>query len=304
MRIKRKEKEAVSRRKYKATAENLIIDSVVWILLILILIITAYPFYYIVVASFSEGYDFMRGGVYFFPRKFTLFNYQALLSNEKWIRAFGVSTARTLLGTLLTTVITCLVSFTFSRPDLAFGKFYRFLVVFSMYVSGGIIPYYITLRNLHIVNTFWVYIFPAMLNLYFIMVGINFFSSIPTSLIESAKLDGASDLGAFFRIALPLSTPFIATLALFTAVNQWNAWLDSAYYVNSEGLRTIAYRMMTAINQTRGQQSNAGGDIVATATTMTTQASAMVTSMLPIMCVYPFLQKYFVQGIMIGAVKE
>ena len=135
------------------------------------------------------------------------------------------------------------------------------------------------------------------------MVGINFFAAIPVSLIESAKLDGASEFRVLFSIVRPVSTPFIATLSLFSAVNQWNAWLDSAYYVNGEGLRTIAYRMLTEVNQTLGATST-GGSMVTTSTAMTTQASAMVASMLPIMCVYPFLQKYFVQGIMIGAVKE
>ncbi|HJC22081.1 MAG TPA: carbohydrate ABC transporter permease [Candidatus Eisenbergiella merdavium] len=290
-------------KKYKWSKENVIFDGIVWSLLILIFIVIAYPFYYVVIASFNDGYDFMKGGIYFFPRKFTLYNYVSLLSQEKWIRAFQVSFFRTVLGTCLTVLATCLVSYALSRKELAGGKVYRFLVIFAMYVSGGLIPYYITLRNLQLLNTVWVYIIPSMLNLFFIMVGINFFASIPISLIESAKLDGASEFRIFFSIVRPVSTLFIATLALFSAVNQWSAWLDSAYYVNSESLRTVAYRMLTEINQTLGATST-GGSMVNTSTALTTQASAMVVSMLPIMCVYPFLQKYFVQGIMIGAVKE
>ncbi len=290
-------------RKYKWTKENVIFDAVVWVLLLAVFVLIAYPFYYIILASFNEGYDFMRGGVYLFPRKFTLFNYINLLAQEKWIRAFQISFFRTILGALLTVTATCFVSYVLSREELIFGKIYKFLVIFAMYVSGGLIPYYITLRNLHLLNTVWVYVIPSMLNLFFIMVGINFFASIPVSLIESARLDGASEFTILFRIVRPVSTPFIATLALFSAVNQWNAWLDSAYYVNGEGLRTIAYRMLTEVNQTLGSTST-GGSMVTTSTSMTTQASAMVASMLPIMCVYPFLQKYFVQGIMIGAVKE
>lgn len=138
---------------------------------------------------------------------------------------------------------------------------------------------------------------------FFIIVGINFFAAIPNSLVESAKLDGASEFKIFMRIVRPVSTPFIATLALFSAVNQWNAWLDSTYYVSDESLRTIAYRMLTEINQSVGQAVS-GGTIVTKSTALTTQSSAMVLSMLPIMLVYPFLQKYFVKGIMIGAVKE
>ncbi len=290
-------------KRRKSLREDAAVDAVVWIALILILLITAYPFWYVVVASFSDGYDFMRGGVYFWPRIFTLDNYKNLLGQAIWKKAFVISFARTILGTFLTVCMTCLVSYTLSRRELMFGKVYRFLIVFAMYVSGGLIPYYIVLRNLHLVNTFWVYIIPSMLNLFFIIVGINFFGSIPTALIESAKLDGASELKVLMRIVMPVSTPFIATLALFSAVNQWNSWLDSAYYVNSEDLRTVAYRMLVEINQSTGTTVT-GGTITTKATSLTTQATAMVTSMLPIMCVYPFLQKYFVQGLMVGAVKE
>lgn len=300
---KKKEKEREAVRKYRWTKENVIFDTAVWILLILIFLVIAYPFYYIIVASFNDGYDFMKGGIYFFPRKFTFGNYVYLLSQEKWVNAFKVSFFRTVVGAFLTVMATCLVSYALSRKELMFGKIYKFLVIFAMYVSGGLIPYYITLRNLHLLNTVWVYVIPSMLNLFFIMVGINFFASIPVSLIESARLDGASEFGVFFKIVLPVSTPFVATLTLFAAVHQWNAWLDSAYYVNGESLRTIAYRMMAEINQTLGAATT-GGDVLTTSTALTTQASAMVLSMFPIMCVYPFLQKYFVKGLMVGAVKE
>ncbi|WP_455615189.1 carbohydrate ABC transporter permease [Eisenbergiella sp.] len=289
--------------KKKSTYEDRLIDIFVWFTLSVVLIITAYPFYYIIIASFNDGYDFMRGGIYFFPRKFTISNYTNLLGQNKWIDAFKISFIRTILGTILTVFVTCLVSYSLSRKELVFGKVYRFMVVFSMYVSGGLIPFYIVLKNLHLLNTIWVYIFPSMLNLFFIIVGMNFFASIPHSLIESAKLDGASEFKIFIKIVRPVSTPFIATLALFSAVNQWNAWLDSTYYVSDESLRTIAYRMLTEINQSVGQAVS-GGTIVTKSTALTTQSSAMVLSMLPIMLIYPFLQKYFVQGIMIGAVKE
>ena len=297
-----KKKEVIG-RKDRYTKENVIFDAVIWLMLIVILLIIAYPFYYIMIASFNDGYDFMKGGIYLFPRKFTLQNYVNLLAQEKWINAFEISFLRTILGTLITVSATCLLSYALSRKELILGNIYKFMVIFAMYVSGGLIPYYVNLRNLHLLNTVWVYIIPSMLNLFFILIGINFFESIPVSLIESARLDGASEFTVFFRIIRPVSTPFIATLALFSAVNQWNAWLDSAYYVNQEGLRTIAYRMLSEINQTQGTVVT-GGSIVNTSTALTTQASAMVASMLPIILVYPFLQKYFVQGIMIGAVKE
>ena len=157
-------------------------------------------------------------------------------------------------------------------------------------------------------NTFWVYVVPGMVNAFFVMTGINFFASIPESMIEAAKIDGAREIKILTKIVLPVSKPFLATLALFAAVGQWNSWLDSAYYVRDISLQTLSFKMMTTINQTLASAANAdaAGQIsqANTATSFTVQATAMAVSMVPIMCVYPFLQKYFVQGMMIGAVKE
>ena len=189
-----------------------------------------------------------------------------------------------------------------------FKKAYRFLVVFTMYFSGGLIPYYVLLRGLGLLNTFWVYVIPGMVNAFFVMTGTNFFSSIPESMIEAAKIDGAREIQVLLKVVLPVSKPFLATLSLFAAVGQWNSWLDSAYYVRDINLQTLSYKMMTTINQTLATSANAeaAGQIsqANTATSFTVQATAMAVSMIPIMCVYPFLQKYFVQGMMIGAVKE
>ena len=185
--------------------------------------------------------------------------------------------------------------------------FNRFLVVFYdvffrwidtiLYSSERITFTKYILRVYHSRNDKWI----------FVMTGINFFSSIPESILESARMDGASELRVLSKIVLPVSKPFLATLALFSAVGQWNSWLDSAYYVRDNNLRTLSYKMMTTINQTLATTANtdAAGQMsqANTATTFTVQATAMVVSMLPIMCVYPFLQKYFVQGMMIGAVK-
>ena len=292
----------------KKLTEDKIVDIVVYILLTIIGIITVYPFYYTIICSLNDGMDLMKGGVYLFPRKFTLANYQLFLSDAEWTHAFSVSVAKTIIGTLLCVAFTSMFSYALSRKNLMFKNVYRFLVVFTMYFSGGLIPYYILLKELHLLNTFFVYIIPGMINGFFVMTGINFFSSIPESILESARMDGASELRVLSKIVLPVSKPFLATLALFSAVGQWNSWLDSAYYVRDNNLRTLSYKMMTTINQTLATTANtdAAGQMsqANTATTFTVQATAMVVSMLPIMCVYPFLQKYFVQGMMIGAVNE
>lgn len=294
--------------KKRGLTEDRVVDIVVYILLALIGIVTLYPFYYTVVCSFNDGMDLMKGGVYLWPRKFSMANYQLFLSDSDWTHSFGVSVAKTVVGTVLCTAFTSMFSYALSRQNLMFKKTYRFLVVFTMYFSGGLIPYYILLKELQLLNTFWVYVIPGMLNGFFVMTGINFFGSIPESIIESAKIDGASEFSVLTKIVLPVSKPFLATLALFSAVGQWNSWLDSAYYVRESNLRTMSYMMMTTINQTLSSAANsaAAGQMseANSATTFTVQATAMVISMLPIMCVYPFLQKYFVQGMMIGAVKE
>lgn len=288
--------------------EDKAVNVTVYILLAFIGIVTLYPFYYTIICSFNDGLDLMKGGVYLWPRKFTLSNYELFIGDEGWRHAFFISVARTLVGTVLCVGFTSMFSYALSRNNLMFKKGYRFLVIFTMYFSGGLIPYYVLLRSLGLLNTFWVYVVPGMVNTFFVMTGINFFSSIPESMIEAAKIDGAREIKVLTRIVLPVSKPFLATLALFAAVGQWNSWLDSAYYVRDAGLQTLSFKMMTTINQTlstaasadaAGQMSQAN-----TATSFTVQATAMAVSMIPIMCVYPFLQKFFVQGMMIGAVKE
>ena len=288
--------------------EDKVVNVIVYILLAFIGIVTLYPFYYTIICSFNDGLDLMKGGVYLWPRKFTLSNYELFIGDEGWRHAFFISVARTVVGTVLCTGFTSMFSYALSRNNLMFKKGYRFLVIFTMYFSGGLIPYYVLLRSLGLLNTFWVYVVPGMVNTFFVMTGINFFASIPESMIEAAKIDGAREIKVLTKIVLPVSKPFLATLALFAAVGQWNSWLDSAYYVRDASLQTLSFKMMTTINQTLATAANA--DVAGqmsqanTATAFTVQATAMAVSMIPIMCVYPFLQKYFVQGMMIGAAKE
>lgn len=290
------------------TTEDRVFDFVNHLLLVLIGFVMLYPFYYTVICSFSDGIDLMKGGVYFFPRVFSLASYDLFLSDSAWQNAFIVSVARTVIGTALNVLMTTVFAYGLSRRNLIFRKGYRLMVVITMYFSGGLIPYYILLRNLGLLNTFWVYVIPGMVNTFFTMTGINFMQSIPESIFEAARIDGASELKTFRTIVLPTSLPFLATLALFSAVGHWNSWLDSAYYVRDPQLQTLAYKTMTTLNQALASSTDAAtaGQIsqANTSTNFTVQATAMVISMVPILCVYPFLQKYFVQGMMLGAVKE
>ena len=175
-----------------------------------------------------------------------------------------------------------------------------------MYFSGGLIPYYITLRNVGLLNNFLVYIIPSAFNLFFTLISISFFAAIPGELRESAMLDGASDIKILLRIIMPISTPLLATMAIFVAVAQWNAWFDSAFFVRQEELRTLGYRLMEVINQASvpmGQESVDRAATTARVTPLSIRTAAMMVAVFPILCIYPFLQRYFITGLTIGSVK-
>ena len=292
------------------TVEDYVVDSINYVLLSIVAIITIYPFWYVFVLSFNDGYDALVKGIYFWPRQFVLDNYIAFFTDKRWLGAFGVSLTRTLVGGLSTTLLTCMVAYAHSRPYLIFRKFYTLLLIFCMYFSGGLIPFYVMLRNYGLLNKFWVYIVPALISYFFVIVARTFFQELPAELMEAAKIDGANDAGIFFRVVMPVSTPLLATMILFQSVNHWNSWVDSAYYVRDEGLRTLSYRMMEVINKSLASdvvaQSDSAMAQMAEAnrtTSFSLQCASLVVCITPILCVYPFLQKHFVQGIMIGSVK-
>lgn len=292
----------------RKTKEDWIVDSVVLLVTFLLLVITIYPFWYVIVLSFNDGVDALRGGIYLWPRKFTTANYQQFLTDQKWINAIFVSVSKTLSGTALTVLFTCLVAYGLSTERLVFKRFYTVILLICMYFSGGLIPYYLTLRAYGLLNTFFVYIIPTMFSTYYCMLAMSFFREIPAALKESARLDGASELTIYVRIILPLSKPLLATLGLFAAVSQWNAWSDTAFYAPSNpDLRSLAFLMRGVIVQNQVDTSSRAAMLHAaqysSVTATSVQMAAMIIAVLPIMMVYPFLQKHFVKGIMLGAVK-
>lgn len=289
----------------RKTTEDRVLDTIIAFILLAVVLVTLYPFYYILLITFNEGTDTAAGGMYLWPRHFTLSNYSYFLQDPKWIEAFGISALRTVAGTLLGILFTSLVAYGLSKRDLIFRSGYFLIVVIAMNFSGGLIAFYIVLRSLGLINHFAVYIVPGMLNLFFLLIAISFFREIPEELGESARIDGASELRIFIRILLPVSMPLLATMSLFLGSGQWNAWLDSAYFVQNEGLRTLTYRMMQVINQTMAPSGDAQTAAMSrtSVTPFSVQATAMVVSIVPILGVYPFLQKHFVSGMMLGSVK-
>jgi putative aldouronate transport system permease protein len=302
-------------KKYlKRTSEDLILDVFITAAMISVAFITLYPFWYVLIQAFNDAADATLGGIYFWPRKFTFQNFIELLGEQNWSHAIVISIMRTLIGTILGVFCTSIAAFAFSFDHLMGRKIYYKLFIFTMYFGGGMIPFYVLLRSINMLNTFWVYVIPGMLNVYYMLIVINFYRTIPSSLYESARLDGAGDLHLYVNIALPLSKASLATIALFFAVNQWNAWLDSVYYVQKASLRPLAYLMMDVINrsarlsQMYETASAAAVDMassaVSTTTTTALQMTAMVLAVFPILMIYPFLQRYFVKGVMIGSIKE
>lgn len=296
------------RNRIRRTTEDKIVDAVVYLICILVFVITFYPFWLSIVLAFNEGKDATYGGIYFWPRRFTLDNFEKMFSDIAWVKALGVSVARTVAGTILTVFMTTFVSYGLSHKNLIGRKVYMTLFIVAMYLSGGVIPYYMVLRQLHLINTFWVYIIPGMLSMFYVMVSISFFQDIPQELGESARLDGASELQIFLKIVLPISLPLLATIAIFTAVGHWNNWYDTAFFTQDKNLRTMAYQLMAVINKSSlGQNSNMDAYAASlandTVTNMSVQLAAMIVAVAPILVVYPFFQRYFVSGLTIGSVK-
>jgi putative aldouronate transport system permease protein len=292
--------------------EDRVIDTLVYIVLALVFFLSIYPFYLAVVLSFNQGLDAQSGGIYFWPRKPSLENYSRLFSDREWITAIFVSVARTVSGTFITVFFTVLVAYGLSRRDLVGRKIYFNIIIFAMYFSGGIIPYYAILRQLHLLNNFLVYVIPGALNIFYMLVSISFIQALPSELLDAARVDGAGELRTLFSVVLPLSLPLLATIAIFTSVGHWNSWYDSAFFVTSKDkayLHTLAYKLIEVVRRATSISSSsaAGGVDTATrvrATSLSLQLAAMVVAVFPILAVYPFFQKYIVSGITLGGVKE
>ena len=302
-------------KKIKKTTEDIIINTIVYILCAIVFIACVYPFYYCVIISFNEGNDASLGGIFWWPRKPTLENYEQVFKNEQLIPAFGITIARTLVGTVLHVLFTGIIAYALSHKDLVFRNFYFNVLIIAMYVGGGTIPTFLMYKFLGLYDTFLVYVIPGMFGIWNCILMMNFFREIPASLEESARIDGANDITIFFRIIIPVSMPIIATIALFSGVGHWNDWYATAFYTKSRGLQTAASQLkeiiarsnLTAITANTSANIESAQRAAETAaqnfTAETLRMATMVVTVFPITVIYPFLQKYFVKGIMIGSIK-
>ena len=286
-----------------------IFDTVNVAVMCLVIVIMIFPLWYTIVGAFNEGYDYMRGGVYFWPRKFTLANFQAVFLEDTLLQAFLITIAKTVIGPVTSLFFTAWVSYGLTRPNLKGKKFYIPFMMFTMYFSGGMIPTFILVKDLGLFDSFWVYIIPSLFSVWNMVIMQSFIRELPQALIESAKIDGASEYQVFFRIVLPMLKPVMAAVAMFTIVNQWNSYFDAMMYTNDVSLQPVQLFLQKMINDASASASigsQAASAIPEAAKTITPQAikfAAMTVTAVPIVCIYPFLQKYFVKGMTIGAVK-
>lgn len=301
----------VTRRARRAPGDALfkIVNYSVFALLV---VVCAYPFYYLIINSISANDISALGKVRLWPVDFHLENYQQVFQLDGLGSAAAVSIARTVIGTAATVLASAFLGFMFTQSRMWGRQFwYRFVIV-TMYFSAGLIPVFIIMKNLGLTNNFWVYVLPFVVQPFFIILVKTYVESMPESLQEAAELDGANIVQIFFRVYLPNMTPILATVAIFAAVAQWNSFQDTLIYITDQNLYTLQYQLYMFINQASSlaqAAQNAGGDlsaIVGAATSQTPTSIRMTVSVivvLPIIFIYPLFQRFFVKGIMLGAVK-
>lgn len=274
------------------------------IFMVFFLAIIALPLWNIVVLSFNDATDAARGGIYFWPREFSLESYYTVFEDSAIYKAFVISVAKTVIGVVLHTALTAMVAYGMSRRNLMGRKIYMNMGILTMFVSGGMIPTFLLFKELGLLNNFWVYIIPVLFSFYDMVILMNFFRSIPFSLEESAMMDGANPFIIFVKIILPLSLPVLATIALFHGVFQWNDYMTANIYVDDRSLYPLQMLLFRIVSENLSPAVATGTNVVRNTTSQSLQLATMVVTTVPVVVIYPFLQKYFIQGMTLGSVKE
>ncbi|MDR1668894.1 MAG: carbohydrate ABC transporter permease [Oscillospiraceae bacterium] len=289
---------------------TVIADCIIVFFMLIIIIVMIYPIWNTLAVSLNEARDSIKGSIYLFPREFSLFNYQSIFKTDKIFKALLVSVARTVITVFLNVFCSALLAYILSRKDFVFRKFLTTFMVLTMYLNAGLIPQFALYRNLGLYNNFLVYIVPSLVGAFNVIVIRTYINTLPVSLSESAKIDGASELKVFFRIVLPMCMPVLATVALWVAVGAWNDWFTSFIFAPKQELSTMQYEMMKILSSSmqsgvRQPDYLAGqsGALRSMVTPNSLRAAMTIVATLPILVVYPFLQKYFVT-VNIGSVKE
>lgn len=293
--------------KYKRSVGDRIFVVCNIIFMFLFVLITIYPILNTLAISFNDGIDAVKGGIHIFPRKFSTNNYRTVFGMKNLTTGLFISVARTVLGTILGVLASAILAFLVSRKRFLLKKPLTVFWVVTMYVNGGMIPVLLLYKTLHLTSTFWVYVIPGMVGAFNMLVMRTFMEGIPDSLEEAAQIDGAGYATIFIKILSPLCKPMYATVALFIAVGQWNSWFDTMLYNRmSSQYTTLQYELMKLLSSVTSQSSKADPNSTegANLTPVAVRSAATMVTMAPIVCLYPFLQRYFVAGLTIGGVKE
>lgn len=291
--------------KRKKQFSDIALDLFKVVFLTLVVVVCIYPFWNIFIISINDATDAMRGGLYFLPRKLSLASYTDILTRPTFLHSIGVTVARTLVGTPLAVLVTTALAYVLSRKELLWKKGITLIFIFTMYFGGGLVPYYMVLKNLNMLDSFVVFIFPNLVSVYNMILVKNYIEGMPDALFEAAKIDGANDLFVFIKIVLPLSKPIIMTVALFVAIMHWNSWFDAYLYTNSQNLKVMQSILVEILNQYQTTAANQAANRTGQGITPDSiRMAATMVATIPIIMVYPFIQKYFVKGIMLGSVKS
>lgn len=298
-----------SRLRYNSLGDR-IFDTSNIVFMLCLVIVTLYPFINMFAISFNDANDAIKGGIYLWPRMWTWSNYQYIFNESAIYHSTFISVIRTVLGTVISVFCTAMLAYTLSRQDYVLRKFVTMFFVFTMYFSGGLIPGYLLIKNLGLTDSFWVYIIPGIIGVFNMIVIRSFIEGLPEGILESARIDGAGEFTTFIRVVLPLTVPSLATVSLFVAVGQWNSWFDVFLYNSSnQQLSTLQYELMKILQTSNTATAQSAADIYAqsssthTVTPTSIRATMTIVASVPILMVYPFVQKYFVQGMTVGGVK-
>ena len=274
------------------------------LIMLLICAVTLYPFLYLVAQSFSSEQAIIQGKVSFFPVGFNVATYKSVLAKGDFLHSYKNTIVYVIVGTISAIVFSCCMAYPLAKTELKGSKFLMKFIIFTMYFGGGLIPTYILMRRLNLINTIRGFVIPTMLSTYYIILMRSFFQSIPKDLEEAAEIDGLSPIGILIKIVFPLSMPIIATMILFNAVGYWNNWYNSFLYLDKKEMWPVAYYLRTIITgaSTSADPGEASAEKMQIASNI--RSCSMVLMTLPIICIYPFVQKYYVQGMMLGGVKE
>lgn len=295
----------MNRKVVKEDLDSRIFNALNTSLLFLIMLVIIIPLWNVIISSFSSGRSLAEGGFVFWPNEFSLENYRAVFNDNSIWQSFFISVSKTLIGVITHVFFCAMIGYGLSKRYIRGRKLYVAMGVITMFFSGGMIPTYLLIKSLGLLDSFWVYIIPALFSYYDVVILMNFFRNVPDSLEESAKIDGAGDWRIFLKIFIPLSMPAMATIALFNGVSQWNDFMTTKLYITNQDLYPLQMKLYEIIVQSQTQSmQNIGGSAIIETTTKGVQLATIVITTLPIVVMYPILQRYFISGMMMGAVKE